>query len=120
MRSDAIPDTSSIYGNALVLGDRLLDRVIEFFNRLPGVVRGEASLLIAALSGNEGVAGKVEAGQVWIKAMAFAPPRDFRCDTCRIGRRHAVSRGPLVYETRETSPFSAPPICATFAISRQI
>jgi hypothetical protein len=31
----------------------LLDRLIDFFNRLPQVVRGEASLVIAALSGHE-------------------------------------------------------------------
>jgi hypothetical protein len=33
--------------------DHLLDRLIDFFNRLPQVVRGEASLVIAALSGRE-------------------------------------------------------------------
>jgi hypothetical protein len=31
----------------------LLDRLIDFFNRLPQVVRGETALVIAALSGHE-------------------------------------------------------------------
>ena len=53
MESDAIPYTTSIRGSGAVSGDRLLDRLIEFFNRLPQVVRGEASLVTAALSGVE-------------------------------------------------------------------
>ena len=53
MGNDAIPDTTSVHRGAALLGDRLLDRLIDFFNRLPAVVRGETSLLIAALSGNE-------------------------------------------------------------------
>ncbi len=36
------------FGTA-ISGDRLLDRLIDFFNRRPQVVRGEASLVIAAL-----------------------------------------------------------------------
>jgi hypothetical protein len=42
-----------IHGNAAVPCDRLLDLLIDFFNRLPAVVRGEASLLIVALSTDE-------------------------------------------------------------------
>jgi hypothetical protein len=53
MRSDAIPDTTSMHGSAAVSGNRLIDQLTEFFNRLPEVVRGEASLVIAALSGDE-------------------------------------------------------------------
>jgi hypothetical protein len=53
MRKDAIPDTTLIHGSGAVSGDRLLDQLIDFFNRLPQVVRGEASLTIAALSGDE-------------------------------------------------------------------
>jgi len=53
MESDAIPYTTSIRGSGAVSGDRLLDRLIEFFNCLPQVVRGEASLVIASLSGVE-------------------------------------------------------------------
>jgi hypothetical protein len=53
MRKDAIPDTTLIPGNGAVSGDRLLDQLIGFFNRLPQVARGEASLMIAALSGDE-------------------------------------------------------------------
>jgi hypothetical protein len=49
MRSDAIPNTTSIHVTAAVLGDRLHDRLIEFFNCLPEVVRSEASLVIAAI-----------------------------------------------------------------------
>src|SRR5258708_28026852 len=50
MRSDAIPDATSIHGSAAASGDRLLDRLIDSFNRQPEVVRGEASVVIAALS----------------------------------------------------------------------
>jgi hypothetical protein len=53
MRNDAIPDVTPIHGGVAVSGDHLLDRLIDFFNRLPAIVRGEASLLIAALSGDE-------------------------------------------------------------------
>jgi hypothetical protein len=53
MRKDAIPDTTLAHGSGAVSGDRLLDQLIGFFNRLPQVVRGEASLMIAALSGDE-------------------------------------------------------------------
>jgi len=53
MWRDAISDTTSIYGSAAVSGDRLLDLLIEFLDCLPEVVRGEASLVIAALSGDE-------------------------------------------------------------------
>jgi hypothetical protein len=53
MWRDAISDTTSIYGSAAVSGDRLLDQLIEFLDCLPEVVRGEASLVIAALSGDE-------------------------------------------------------------------
>jgi hypothetical protein len=53
MWSDAIPGTTSMHASAAVSGDRLLDRLIDFFNRPPQVVRGKASLVIAALSGDE-------------------------------------------------------------------
>jgi len=53
MRSDAIPGTTSIHASAVVSGDRPLDRLIGFFNRLPEIVPGEVSLVIAALSGDE-------------------------------------------------------------------
>ncbi len=53
MQNDAIPDAAPIQGSAAVSGNHLLDRLVDFFNRLPAVVRGEASLVIAALSGDE-------------------------------------------------------------------
>ena len=46
-------DATLVHGNAAVPGDHLLNRLIDFFNRLPAVVRGEASLLIVALSRDE-------------------------------------------------------------------
>src|SRR5262249_25574858 len=51
MQNDAIPDATPIHGGAAVSDDHLLDRLIDFFNRLPAVVRGEASVLIVGLSG---------------------------------------------------------------------
>ena len=53
MGKDAIPDTTSIQGSAAVSGDRLLDRLIDFFNRMPQVVRAEVSRAITALFGHE-------------------------------------------------------------------
>jgi hypothetical protein len=53
MRNDAIPNKLRYTQARPVSGDRLLDRLIDLFNRRPQVVRGEASVVIAALSGHE-------------------------------------------------------------------
>jgi hypothetical protein len=50
MQNDAILDSISVQGGAAISGDRLLDLLIRFFNGLPAVVRGEVSLVMAALS----------------------------------------------------------------------
>jgi hypothetical protein len=44
---------TSSYAAEMVPIDHLLDRLIAFFDQLPAVVRCEASLLIAALWGDE-------------------------------------------------------------------
>jgi hypothetical protein len=50
MQNDAILDSISAQGGAAISGDRLLDFLIRFFNGQPDVVRGEVSLVMAALS----------------------------------------------------------------------
>jgi len=44
---------TSSHAAEMVPIDHFLDRLIAFFDQLPAVVRGEASLLIAALCGDE-------------------------------------------------------------------
>jgi hypothetical protein len=50
MHNDAILVPISVQGATVISADRLLDLFVQFFNGLPDVVRGEASLVMAALS----------------------------------------------------------------------
>jgi hypothetical protein len=97
MQNDAIPDAAPIQGSAAVSGNHLLDRLIDFFNRLPAVVRGEASLVIAALSGDEfiDVNGEFDF-QCVVRGLFEAPTRlgclgnlinDQGCAECRTDAR---------------------------------
>jgi hypothetical protein len=50
---DAIPDAARIHGGRQYPNDHPLDRLIDFFNRPPAVVRGLGVFLIVALPRDE-------------------------------------------------------------------
>jgi hypothetical protein len=52
----------------------LLDRLIDFFNRRPQVIRGEASLVIAALSGHELIDLNEDFGLEYVARGPFEAP----------------------------------------------